>query len=338
MGLSRSTRWLSFVFAMLAFPTAAFAQIDISITVAPPVLPVYEQPVCPDDGYLWTPGYWAYAAGDYYWVPGAWVMAPDAGLLWTPPYWGWGSGGYLFHEGYWASQVGFYGGIFYGYGYSGVGFEGGRWDNGHFFYNRSVANVNVVNIHNVYNKTVINNSAPNRVSYNGGAGGTSARPTHEEEAVARVRHVPPVAVQAQHAQAARSSPNAATSAYRAQPKGTSGVARPVAAVHPNDLPPMEHAAAPNSGDPKLDKKYQQQQEKLSTAQSQERQKLQQQHDQDHRQLALKKADPATTQQTEQRHQQETAQLQQKHAQQQETLKTQQPASRAKAKEPPKEKS
>jgi hypothetical protein len=40
---------------------------------APPPLPDYEQPQAPGDGYLWTPGYWAWGGGGYYWVPGGWV-------------------------------------------------------------------------------------------------------------------------------------------------------------------------------------------------------------------------------------------------------------------------
>jgi hypothetical protein len=66
------------------------------------VLPVYQQPICPGDGYLWTPGYWAYddSIADYYWVPGTWVQAPEVGYLWTPGYWGWGDGGFFFNEGY----------------------------------------------------------------------------------------------------------------------------------------------------------------------------------------------------------------------------------------------
>ncbi len=103
-------------------------------------------------------------------------------------------------------HVGFYGGINYGFGYFGAGFVGGRWDGGHFFYNRSVANVNVTNIHNVYNTTVINNTTINRVSYNGGNGGINARPTAEEEAAGRERHVGPVAAQTEHVNAARSNP------------------------------------------------------------------------------------------------------------------------------------
>jgi len=195
-------------FVLLAISAAAYGQIGISISFAPPELPVYEQPVCPGDGFLWTPGYWAYAGDDYgyYWVPGTWVMAPEPGLLWTPAYWGWGGNGYAFNEGYWGTQVGFYGGISYGYGYFGDGYEGGRWQNGQFYYNRSVNNVNVSNIHNVYNTTVINNPTVNRVSYNGGSGGTRARPTPQQETVAHERHIPPLAAQTQHAQAARTKP------------------------------------------------------------------------------------------------------------------------------------
>src|SRR5581483_2965833 len=199
--ISSIRSWL-FAFVLLALSAAAYAQISISISFAPPELPVYEQPLCPGEGYLWTPGYWAYSNDfdDYYWVPGTWVMAPEPGLLWTPAYWGWGGNGYVFYDGYWGQQVGFYGGISYGYGYFGEGYQGGRWQNGQFYYNRSVNNVNITNIHNVYNTTVINNTTVNRISYNGGNGGITARPRSEEEAAARERHIPPVAVQTQHAQ------------------------------------------------------------------------------------------------------------------------------------------
>jgi hypothetical protein len=44
-------------------PAPAKAQIavgvGISVHVAPPAIPVYVQPPCPVEGYLWTPGYWA---------------------------------------------------------------------------------------------------------------------------------------------------------------------------------------------------------------------------------------------------------------------------------------
>src|SRR5580704_12271612 len=121
--------------AVVAVPTRAFAQVGVTVSFGPPDLPVYEQPVCPGDDYIWTPGYWAWDGSDYYWVPGTWVLAPEVGYLWTPPWWGWENGLYLFHDGFWGPQIGFYGGIDYGFGYFGVGFVGGRWDGGHFFYN-----------------------------------------------------------------------------------------------------------------------------------------------------------------------------------------------------------
>jgi len=215
----RFIRTLLFAFVMLSLSAASFAQIGISISFAPPELPVYEQPLCPGDGYLWTPGYWAYGSDfdDYYWVPGTWVMAPEVGFLWTPAYWGWGGNGYVFYDGYWGPHVGFYGGISYGYGYFGEGYEGGRWDNGHFFYNQSVNNVNVTNIHNVYNTTVINSTTVSRVSYNGGTGGITVRPRPQEEAAAREKHIPAVAVQTQHAQAARTNPEQRASVNHGKP-------------------------------------------------------------------------------------------------------------------------
>jgi len=219
MRITHSIRSLLFALVVVAMSAASFAQVGISINFAPPALPVYEQPLCPGEGYLWTPGYWAYDNdfGDYYWVPGTWVMAPEVGFLWTPGYWGWGGNGFMFYDGYWGPQVGFYGGISYGYGYFGEGYEGGRWQNGQFFYNRSVNNVNITNIHNVYNTTVINSTTVNRVSYNGGNGGINRRPTPQEEAVAHEKHIPPVAAQTQHVQAARANPELRASVNQGKP-------------------------------------------------------------------------------------------------------------------------
>ncbi|MFZ0806623.1 MAG: hypothetical protein WAN03_10595 [Candidatus Sulfotelmatobacter sp.] len=186
----------------MAIPAISFAQFGVAITIAPPALPIYAQPMAPADGYLWTPGYWAYGEEGYFWVPGTWVMAPEAGFLWTPGYWGWGGSAFAWNEGYWGTNVGFYGGINYGFGYGGVGYQGGYWNNGGFYYNRSVNNVNVTNIHNVYNKTVINNTTYNHVSYNGGNGGVNARPTAGEETASHERHTPATAAQSEHQQAA----------------------------------------------------------------------------------------------------------------------------------------
>ena len=58
-------------------PASSFAGIFLSVNIAPPVLPVYVQPVCPGDGYLWTPGYWAYGmpATSGFLEPGCWRHA-----------------------------------------------------------------------------------------------------------------------------------------------------------------------------------------------------------------------------------------------------------------------
>lgn len=337
---------LLFALVVLSMSTASFAQIGVAITIGPPPIPVYEQPICPDEGYLWVPGYWAYDydISDYYWVPGTWIQAPEVGFLWTPGYWGWEGGRFAFYDGYWGPQIGFYGGINYGFGYFGFGFQGGRWDGGHFFYNRAVMNVNITNIHNVYNTTVINNNV-NRVSFNGGNGGVVARPRPEEEAAAHDRHIAAVAAQTQHIQAARSNPQLRASVNMGRPaiaatarpgefsgrdvvaaKEAGGAYHPAAGggnmghaagntVHPHDLPPVERGSAPNTGKPKLDQKYQQQQDKMVARQNQDREKLQQQQDREHQQLAKQNANADRQQQLEQKHQQQTQQLQQKHQQQ-----------------------
>jgi WXXGXW repeat (2 copies) len=195
---------LCFPLALLALtiPATAFAGVFVSVTIAPPALPVYEQPTCPGDGYIWTPGYWAYGPYGYYWVPGTWVVAPEVGLLWTPGYWGWSDGVFIWHAGYWGPHIGFYGGVNYGYGYFGSGYEGGYWRGRQFFYNRTINNVTITNVH-VYNRTVINNVTVNRVSYNGGPGGIHSRATHEQLMATHDRHFQPTSLQRQHEHAAR---------------------------------------------------------------------------------------------------------------------------------------
>jgi hypothetical protein len=203
LGLSTCFALAAALFLIPATPSTASAQVVLSVTVAPPILPVYTQPVCPGDGYIWTPGYWSYSVdGGYFWVPGTWVEPPMVGVLWTPGYWGWSNGAYLWNAGYWGPQVGFYGGINYGFGYIGTGYYGGRWTNGHFYYNTRVNNVNVNVVHNVYQKTVVVHES--HVSYNGSHGGISARPTAAQERFAHEEHTRATAVQEQHVSAARS--------------------------------------------------------------------------------------------------------------------------------------
>jgi hypothetical protein len=371
MKISKSVRSLLLIAGLMMCSIAALAQFRITVAFAPPALPVYEQPLCPGDGYIWVPGYWAYddEIDDYYWVPGTWVLAPEPGFFWTPGYWTWGGNAFVFYDGYWGPQVGFYGGINYGFGYFGNGYAGGRWEDGHFFYNRSVTNVNVTVIHNVYNTEVVNNTTTvNRVSYNGGNGGVTARPTPQEEAYAKQSHTPAVAAQTQQMQAARSDPQMRASANQGKPpvaattkpgefKGQGAVAareagapyhppanrggarpaeaarpennppengsHPAPTVHAKDIPTPERPTPPNTGNAKLDQKYQKQQQKLAAQQEKERQKLQQKQDQDHQRMAQQKANDTRTQQMEQRHQQQTQQLQQRQAAQRQQLQKRQ---------------
>lgn len=196
---------MAFTFIM----STGFAQVSIGISVnlAPPPLPVYVQPPCPTDGYLWQPGYWAYSQddADYYWVPGVWVAPPRPGVYWTPCYWGFSDGVYGFHQGYWGPHVGFYGGINYGFGYGGVGYGGGEWHNGGFRYNTAVVNVNKTVVHNTYiNNTVINNTIVNNHTSFNGQGGVNTVPTPQERAASREQHFQPTSEQLSHQQDARS--------------------------------------------------------------------------------------------------------------------------------------
>jgi len=65
MRIMRSMRLMVLTFFIAIFiaanPAASFAGVFVSVSFAPPAIPVYTQPVCPGDGYIWTPGYWGYS-------------------------------------------------------------------------------------------------------------------------------------------------------------------------------------------------------------------------------------------------------------------------------------
>jgi hypothetical protein len=118
----------------------AQAQVYSSTDIAPPANPVYAQPSCPGDGYIWTPGYWAYIDGGSKWIAGAWVLAPYVGAVWTPGYWSYGPYGYFWNAGYWV-----------GPGFARSGEDGFRGDRGANLGNRpnySDININSAGIHN----------------------------------------------------------------------------------------------------------------------------------------------------------------------------------------------
>jgi len=207
----RKVHFLALLALFCAIPVTSHAQISVGVAIhiGPPALPVYTQPPCPVEGYLWTPGYWAYGPMGYYWVPGVWVAPPQPGLLWTPGYWGFVGGAYGWHAGYWGPHVGFYGGINYGFGYGGVGFVGGAWRGGVFAYNTAVVNVDRTVVRNVYvNKTVINNTTVinNHYSFNG-QGGVVAQPTAQEQMAMNEHHFQPTAEQASHETSAKQDRN-----------------------------------------------------------------------------------------------------------------------------------
>ncbi len=363
------TRVLLVAAVMFALTGTSSAAIIFSINIAPPPLPVYEQPLCPGDGYMWTPGYWAYGDGGFFWVPGTWVLIPEPGLLWTPGYWGWANGVFVFNEGYWGPQIGFYGGINYGFGYVGVGYEGGYWRNGAFFYNRSVNHIGHVT--NIYNKTVVNVTVNNYVSYNGGAGGLTARPNAEEEAAMRDRHVAPIAAQIQHREAASTNRELYESVNHGKPAiaatarpgefSGGGVVKAKAAARSYTPPtarggaaPAREAAAPAheataprtstythpndlpainrptySGGNSKQDKQYQQQQDKLYAKQQQERQQLQQKQEQEHQKLGQNANPKKVQQLEQRHQQQTQQMQQRHATEQKSLESRAPQAKAK---------
>jgi hypothetical protein len=245
----RSGRWLALAFLMALIPASSFAGVFISVGFAPPVLPVYMQPDCPEPGLMWAPGYWAYGEDGYYWVPGAWVPAPYDGALWTPPWWAWSGGSYMFHPGYWGRHVGYYGGVNYGYGYMGVGFVGGEWRGNSFAYNTAVEHVNTRVIHDTYVNTAIvrqntieNN---NHVSFNG-PHGIDHRPTPQEQVGLHEQHQAPTGIQQQHIQAAQNDRSAYARTNGGHPQ-TPAVARPLA-VENHPAPGAVNRGSANGSD------------------------------------------------------------------------------------------
>jgi hypothetical protein len=205
---------------LIAAPSASFASVGvfISVGIAPPPLPVYVQPPLPAEGYIWTPGYWAYGPEGYYWVPGVWVQPPTVGVLWTPGYWGFVGGQYRWNAGYWGPHIGFYGGVNYGFGYIGHGYEGGTWVGGRFTYNTAVNNFGGVHVSNTYvrNVTVINNNYAH-TSFAGGPNGVPARPTPQESQAMNERHFGATPNQEQFRQQAANNPAQRFSANHGRP-------------------------------------------------------------------------------------------------------------------------
>jgi hypothetical protein len=236
----------------VAAPSAASAQFRVSVSIGtpPPPLPYYAQPLLPGPDYIWAPGYWAYGPAGYFWVPGAWVLAPEPGMLWTPGYWGASGANFVWTPGYWGPRVGYYGGINYGFGYFGRGYVGGAWFGAHFRYNTAVSRVNTSIVRNVYvdrtviNRNTIDRTAVARVSYNGGPGGIDVRPSREQLEM-RSSAVPMTGPQEEHQRIAAEARGQLASVNHGEPRELA-VPRPFTPQnHPRFKPirPADRAAA-----------------------------------------------------------------------------------------------
>jgi hypothetical protein len=159
----------------------------VGATSPPPPLPDVDQPPCPEDGDLWTPGYWAWDGAEYSWVSGVWVIPPGVEVFWTPGYWGYSGNVFVFHRGYWGPRVGYYGSINYGFGYPGTGYVGGRWVGKVFLYNSAVNHLDASMLRHAYDEPESNHRSASRVSYNGGPGGTSTVASAQDRLAAQSR-------------------------------------------------------------------------------------------------------------------------------------------------------
>jgi hypothetical protein len=171
---------VAIVGALLITPTAANARVFVSVGFAPPLIPVYEQPLAPGYGYIWTPGYWAYGDDGYYWVDGAWVYPPYVDALWTPGFYGgyWNGGRFFYNGAY--NHLGFHNGFVYNHPVAGFDGrpggaaiarnEGNAMRNGPESFNRgSALNGNSFANRGAENRGA-NSFAQNRSSFNGNAG------------------------------------------------------------------------------------------------------------------------------------------------------------------------
>jgi hypothetical protein len=71
--------------ALLGWPIIATAQVGVGVTIAPPA-PRYEPAPPPRAGWVWAPGYWNWANGQYGWRQGYWLPARP-GYRWVVGAW-----------------------------------------------------------------------------------------------------------------------------------------------------------------------------------------------------------------------------------------------------------
>lgn len=90
---------LSLLLAAGVFAAPANAQINISVTIAPPA---QQQEMVPDipPGHVWAPGYWGWNGDRYIWVRGRTILQRE-GYVWEPDRWEQRDRTYYRKQGYW---------------------------------------------------------------------------------------------------------------------------------------------------------------------------------------------------------------------------------------------
>jgi len=83
--------------AALAAP--AYAQVNVSINIAPPA-PQYEPVPAIPSGYVWAPGYWGWNGDHHVWIRGRAILQRQ-GYRWEPDRWEQRDRTYYRTEGQW---------------------------------------------------------------------------------------------------------------------------------------------------------------------------------------------------------------------------------------------
>ena len=90
---------------LMTFAVPAYAEVNISINIAPPA-PQYEVMPVIAPGYVWAPGYWAWHGDHHVWVRGRSIVQ-RTGYRWEPDRWEQHDRAYRRHPGYWQRDPGY---------------------------------------------------------------------------------------------------------------------------------------------------------------------------------------------------------------------------------------
>lgn len=96
-----TAKWITSALVAATLAVPAFGQIQVYIGSAPPPIRYERRPPPPNQGFVWTDGYWGTRDGGYVWVPGRWQQPPYAGAYWSHPHYDHYDRGWRMHEGHW---------------------------------------------------------------------------------------------------------------------------------------------------------------------------------------------------------------------------------------------